>query len=1125
MAEINGIKVQTSRPVIPKIYAYTTPEIKRHDGWTKIGYTEQDNVEDRIKQQTYTADVIANYEWSGNAIFENTNKRFTDKQFHAYLRKLGIQQEEGKEWLHIEPKPAKEHFRDFRENQGIINDLKEISPYTLREEQEEAVTKALEYFNNHENGGFLWNCKPRFGKTLSTYDLCKRLDAQNVLIVTNRPAISTSWYSDYAKFLGTKSGFYFVSEDGNLKEKPHVLSREKYEGLKESNKNNKNFKFKCIEFISLQDLKGSMYFGGTFNKLEHVRATRWDLLVIDEAHEGVDTYKTDRAFNNIRRKNTLHLSGTPFKALASDKFSSDAIYNWTYADEQKAKTEWNKEEENPYETLPKLNLFTYQMSEIVKDKIKQGIDINGEAEEYAFDLNEFFKTSESGRFIHGDSVDAFLDALTKQEKFPFSTEELRNELKHTFWLLNRVDSAKELAKKLKNHPVFKDYEIILAAGDGKVGEDDIVENTKSYHKVVNAIAENDKTITLSVGQLTTGITIPEWTAVLMLSNVKSPALYMQAAFRAQNGHLFLEPNGEFRRKENAYVFDFDPARTLNIFERFANDLSPRTTSGRGTEEDHKQNVRELLNFFPVYGEDDEGKMIELDAAKVLRIPRKIRSKEVVRRGFMSNFLFQNISFVFGAPKALENILNQLNKAKENRGSQSQSAEKALEGAEDLQLDENGDVDVPEEMVIGTAKDIFGEKVYEDHSLEEVNDIVSTSVDETTLDEFAKKANDLKNNVQSIVENSVLNPMIEKAQEALEQDLKKSERKQLESDLKGEAHKLVNEVVDNYHQDQRILETKEKEELDNCSSEKEKQDVLNVYSELKKEAMQKMQKDLNHTIESFVETASQKTVKKVEESKQEEKKRSMEDFVKDHLRGFTRTIPSFLMAYGSGITKLQNFDLIIPDNVFKEVTGITLADFRFLRDGGEYHNEETGETEYFDGHVFDEIVFNDSIEEFMNLKNKLSNYFDESQKEDIFDYIPPQKTNQIFTPKWIVKKMVNMLEEENPGCFSDPNKTFADLYMKSGLYITEIVKKLFNDENMKQLIPDDTKRLQHIFEKQVYGLAPTEIIYKIATNFILGFDKNLDIYVNNFRQVDALEYAKEGTLQKKIDELFGGDSHE
>ena len=267
------------------------------------------------------------------------------------------------------------------------------------------------------------------------------------------------------------------------------------------------------------------------------------------------------------------------------------------------------------------------------------------------------------------------------------------------------------------------------------------------------------------------------------------------------------------------------------------------------------------------------------------------------------------------------------------------------------------------------------------------------------------------------------------------------------------------------------------------------------------------------------------MRQVETSKQEEKKRTIEDEVRGRLRGFTRTIPSFLMAYGDDTVVLETFDTVIPDNVFKDVTGITLDQFRFLRDGGDYSDEETGEIKHFDGNVFDRMVFNDSITEFLITKDRLANYFDESQKEDIFDYIPPQKTNQIFTPKWVVKKMVNMLEEENPGCFSDPNKTFADLYMKSGLYITEIVKKLFNDEKMKQLFPDDTERLQHIFEKQVYGLAPTEIIYKIATSFILGFDKDLNISQNNFRQVDALEYAKKGTLQQKIDELFGGDSNE
>ena len=183
------------------------------------------------------------------------------------------------------------------------------------------------------------------------------------------------------------------------------------------------------------------------------------------------------------------------------------------------------------------------------------------------------------------------------------------------------------------------------------------ESRKSYNKVKYAISQFDKTITLSVGQLTTGITVPEWTAVLMLCNCKSPSLYMQAAFRAQNPCMF--SNGtEFYRKENAYVFDFDPARTLIIFEQFANDLSSITKSGGGSASQRKENVHELLNFFPVIGEDEEGKMVELDAEKVLTIPRRIKSVEVVKKGFMSNFLFQNIGNIFNAPKELLDILEQ-----------------------------------------------------------------------------------------------------------------------------------------------------------------------------------------------------------------------------------------------------------------------------------------------------------------------------------------------------------------------------------------------------------------------------------------------------------------------------------
>ena len=222
-------------------------------------------------------------------------------------------------------------------------------------------------------------------------------------------------------------------------------------------------------------------------------------MIIDEAHEGVDTYKTDVAFDHIKRKYTLHLSGTPFKALANNKFEEKAIFNWTYADEQKAKREWDcsQDEENPYENLPQLNLYTYQMSEIIRDKLQKGADFDndGETEEYAFDLNEFFATNETGGFVHKEEIKKFLHALVTNEKYPYSTPQLREELAHTLWLLNRVASAKALAKLLKEDPVFGEYEIVLAAGDGKLDEDkfDDTESQKALDKVREAIKTHAKT--------------------------------------------------------------------------------------------------------------------------------------------------------------------------------------------------------------------------------------------------------------------------------------------------------------------------------------------------------------------------------------------------------------------------------------------------------------------------------------------------------------------------------------------------------------------------------------------------------------------------------------------------------
>lgn len=1095
------IQIKTAQKVMPMIYAYTTPEIARHNGWVKIGYTEQE-VEKRLGQQLHTADVLYNIEWKGNAIFDDgSGDIFKDKDFHRYLRKLKYENNGKNEWFKIAVPESRSRFDEFRENRGVLKSLDTVIPYQLRPEQEEAVDKALKYSQATENGEFLWNAKPRFGKTLAAYDLCKKLKAVNVLIVTNRPAIANSWYDDYEKFLGVESGYFFVSETESLKGKKGVVSRAEYTRLIDDDPRG------CIEFVSLQDMKGAIAFGGKHDKLQEVADMHWDILIIDEAHEGVDTYKTDIAFNQVNRDFTLHLSGTPFKALANDKFPESAIYNWTYADEQKRKRDFQSKDgkANPYADLPQLNMFTYQMSEIVKDELNQGIEINGETEEYAFDLNTFFETN-NGKFVYNSSVDKFLDALTTQPKFPFSTEELRNELKHTFWILDRVDSAKALAKKLKEHPVFRDYEIVLAAGDGKLDDDD--ENQKSFDKVRNAIATYEKTITLSVGQLTTGVTIPEWTAVLMLSNMKSPALYMQAAFRAQNPCLF-KGNAKFLRKKNAYVFDFDPARTLTVFEEFANDLNSKTADGRGDADERKENIRELLNFFPVIGEDEGGEMIELDAEKVMSIPRKIRSQEVVRRGFMSDFLFQNISNVFHAPKAVTDIISGLTPVSEKESGLPINQDTA----KDLSLDENGDVSLPKDYIIGKAQEVFGEKVYADIGQALVDNVnkITAETPETFDDELEQ--------LKQIFKTQAVDPIIETASQKYSEELKPAERKRLEKKIKQNADAELNKVSGDFRIKNNLIESERKKALENCTY-SEVDDINAEFDRQKKEIADKLKQDLSESIDKFVQSSGEEVVSTIETHKREEEKATIETAIRDHLRGFSRTIPSFLMAYGTENVTLDNFDTIIPDDVFKEVTSITLDQFRFLRDGGDYTDEETGELSHFDGNLFDSVVFNDSVKEFLNKRDALSNYFDESNDEDIFDYIPPQKTNQIFTPKWVVKMMVDMLEKENPGCFDNPDKTFIDMYMKSGLYITEIVKRLYNSDKIKALYPDSTERLQHIFAKQVYGLAPTEIIYRIALRFILGFDKNNSITENNFRLADALVYSKEGTLQEKINELFG-----
>ena len=1093
-------QIKSTKTLQPQIYAWYTPDIPKYKNWVKIGYTTR-TAEQRISEQASQIIIAKKELWHYDARFMNGQGYFKDRDFHNYLTRIKqVPKEKGSEWFDYTPdmSKAERDFQDFVFQRYDFPQEKRGQDYQLRREQTEAVTQTKDYFES-AGSEFLWNAKPRFGKTLATYDLARQLKATNILVVTNRPAIANSWFDDYETFIGWQTDYLFVSESDSLKDKP-CLTRENYIRTIGSGKD-----YGQIAFVSLQDLKGSIYFGdGPYDKLKWVADLNWDLLVIDEAHEGVDTFKTDKAFNRLQRKWTLHLSGTPFRALASDKFTEEQVYTWSYEDEQKAKQSWSEDSYNPYEDLPTLNLFTYQLSSMMTDKVNRGTQVNEEEIPYYFDLNEFFAVNDSGKFLYEADVIKFLDTLTHNEKYPFSTPELRDELKHTFWLLNRVASAKALAKLLKNHPVFKDYEVVIAAGNGRGDSEaeDVQANEASLNRVLRAIEENDKTITLSVGQLTTGITVKPWTAVLMLSNIKSPSLYMQAAFRAQNAYQFEDEDGNLRRKENAYIFDFAPERTLILFDEFANSLKSSTSNGGGTSQERKDNIQSLLNFLPVIGEDNEGRMMELDAEKVLTIPHQLKATEVVRHGFMSNFLFANISSIFQAPSSVLETINKLDTAKEEK---KRTVDVDVSG---VTTDESGKVQVSNEIVVNKTSALFT-----DEKMVEVTDQLQSSIAQMEMN----TAETFINKVSETAAKTVI-PKLETVKQQFE-NVRKADLDRMQKTIHNKVQEKTREYYLAFDKKQAEIKRNYEEKVKEVVTEQEKAEIL-VSEELDlSAAFQELRTDLMSGLSETIAEAQEAAVKEQEVRQAERKKASIEGDVRDHLRGFSRTIPSFIMAYGDENLTLSNFDTYTPDHVFEEVTGITEEEFRFLRDGGDYTDPKTGEIKYYQGQLFDETVFNQSIQEFLTLKTKLANYFDESQTEDIFDYIPLQKTNQKFTPRKYVKLMVDSLEAENPNLFESLEATFFDPYVKSGLYLTEVAKKLYQSQSHQIAFPAGEERIKHILENQVFGAAPTEIIYQIAKTFVFGQFTNID--TGNLKQLDLTPAAKSGTMQEVIEKVFGG----
>ncbi len=1051
-------EINTYREIRPVIYSWSTPDLPKYAGWEKIGYTEQQTAAERVAQQASQLSIDKKLEWSRRAFFTTeAGGRFTDHDFHAYLKQQGVEREtmpQRTEWHHFDgaPKKSLEYFNNFA-GQDFSDVQKDgMDDYVLRPEQQAAVDQAVAAFASNK-AEVLWNAKPRFGKTLTAYHLMRTLDVRRVLIVTNRPAIANSWLDDFVRFIGHQTTFKFVSESPSLADRS-PMTREQWRGYVSTHEDEDP---RIVEFLSLQDLKGSQYFGGPYDKLKHIADLDWDLLVIDEAHEGIDTTKTDMAFDQIKRARTLHLSGTPFKALAAGKFDQNQIFNWTYEDEQTARQDWEQEgQENPYAALPTLNLLTYQISRMITDRLAEGVAIDEEEAniDYTFDLNEFFATKDSGFFEHEAEVIKFLDCMATNEKYPFSTPELRDEIRHSFWLLNRVASAKALDRLLKNHEVFKDYTIILAAGDGRSdGDSDAVAVGKGLDKVRAAITEAEasdgKTITLSVGQLTTGVTVPEWTAVIMLSDLASPAQYMQAAFRAQNPCTF-ERGEQAYQKHNAYIFDFAPERTLTIFDAFANNLHPNPS---GNPEVRQENIRTLLNFFPVLGEDAEGRMIKLDASQVLTFPQVFKAREVVRRGFLSNLLFAHVAGIFRYSEHVKEILDKLPTAKQGK----------IKKGEPIEIpqpppvtDPDGNVQVDLETVINPKVAELGKPVYR---IEDLPSIEPDAPASTAATAIAKAVTE-----QTRQKRKELKEAYGLTAKQLQRDEKRTEQ-------------AVKDRVERAYAEHNIASKHLDDELNNAATEADA------------EALQAKKLEQNKAFQDNILAIVDKTMEEIvpevvtrEETKKEQKRanQTMDD-ARSHLRGFARTIPMFLMAYGDRGIRLSNFDDYTPDDVFHEITGITEGEFRLLRDGQKIL-EDDGTVKTIPG-LFDEAVFDQALQEFLDKKEELADYFDDELTEDIFAYIPRQKTSLVFTPKPVVQRMLDILEDENPDIFTDPDKTFADLFSTAGLFLMEIVRRL--DTGLAEAIPDQDDRLRHILTTQVFEMSHNQILHRITIEAVSG----------------------------------------
>lgn len=650
MAGISLSDILHNRPaVVPTIYGYVLPDLADHNGYIKVGFTDREDTENRIKEQLHTAG-ISNF----SIVFKCSAMRpdgtcFTDKDVHKILRRKRFKQlnegEDRNEWFNCSVNDIEDAVNELIT--GIRLEGQRTWTFSMRDEQDYAVNMTAKYFAKAKEEEpdrppkFLWNAKMRFGKTFATYQLAKKMGFKKILILTFKPAVESAWQEDLSHHVDF-DGWQFVSN-----KEAKFDSKKLDEQFDSCDKSRP-----IVVFGSFQDMLGTNDAGGIKAKNEFIHTTNWDLVAFDEYHFGawrenarnlfekfdeedndfdIEKYQREEAGNAINEtflpistSYYLYLSGTPFRALNSGEFLEDQIFNWTYSDEQSAKENWNGQGDNPYAALPKMIMLTYKVpDEIVHNAVTEGFD--------EFDINEFFKAElqekgkpESARFVYESDVQKWLELIrgrftttddlklgSEKPPMPFSDTTLLNVLTHTLWYLPNVASCYAMANLLaqkQNIVTYGSYKVIVCAGTkAGIGLD-------ALYPVQNAMGDplKTKTITLTCGKLTTGVTVRPWTGIFMLRNLKSPESYFQAAFRVQSPWETIDERGnKVVIKKECYIFDFALERALHQISDYSCRLKVDDTSP-------EQKVGEFIQFLPVLAFDGAS-MNKIDAQDILDI--------------------------------------------------------------------------------------------------------------------------------------------------------------------------------------------------------------------------------------------------------------------------------------------------------------------------------------------------------------------------------------------------------------------------------------------------------------------------------------------------------------------------